>query len=143
MLPVPATPISPLLISAWVSNTRFLSVSKRRPMAMRLKISGGSPSMPASTMVPPLKPSLPVGDAAVGRLEMGQQRDPVRTGNDLERRDQHAPPGIPFDVHFGRIDRHRIIGRIAVDDVTGAGGDLAAEIGRQAVAAEFAFQFAR
>ena len=85
---------------------------------------------------------LPVGNAAVGRLEMGEQRDPVRAGNDLERRDQHAPSGIPFDVHFGRIDRHRIIGRIAVDDVAGAGGELAAEIGRQAVAAQFALQFA-
>ena len=88
------------------------------------------------------KAGLPVGDVAVGRLEMGEQRDPVRAGNDLEGRDQHAPPGIPFDVHLGRIDRHRIIGRIAVDDVAGAGGELAAEIGRQAVAAEFAFQFA-
>ena len=86
---------------------------------------------------------LPVGDAAVGRFEMGQQRDPVRTGDDLERGHQHAPPGIPFDVHLGRIDRHRIIGRIAVDDVAGAGHDLAAEIGGQAVAPEFALQFAR
>ena len=66
MLPVPATPISPLLISAWVRSTRLRSVSKRIPIAMRLKISGGSPSMPASTMVPPLKPAcqsvtLPLG----------------------------------------------------------------------------------
>ena len=50
-------PISPLLMSACVSSTRFLSVSKRMPMAMRLKISGGSLSMPASTIVPPEKPS--------------------------------------------------------------------------------------
>jgi len=32
--------------------------------------------------------------------EMRQQGDAVRTGNDLERRDQHAPPGIPFDIHL-------------------------------------------
>ena len=85
---------------------------------------------------------LPIGDAVVGRLEMGQQRDPVQAGNDLEGRHQHAPPGIPFDVHFRRIDRHRIIGRVAVDDVARAGGDLAAEEGRQAVAAQFTLQLA-
>ncbi len=48
---------------------------------------------------------------------MGQQRDPVQTGNDLEGRYQDAPSGIPLDVQFRRIDRHRIVGRIAVDDV--------------------------
>ena len=85
---------------------------------------------------------LPIGNVVVGWLKMGQQRDPVLAGNDLEGRQQHAPPGIPFDAHFRRIDRHRIIRRIAVDDISGAGGNLAAEIGRQAVAAEFTLQFA-
>src|SRR5438445_578487 len=37
-MPVPATLISPLLMSACVSSTRFLSVSKRKPIEMRLKI---------------------------------------------------------------------------------------------------------
>ena len=57
MLPVPAMPISPLLISAWVSSTRLWSVSNFMPIAMRLKISGCSLSLPASTMVPPLRPA--------------------------------------------------------------------------------------
>ena len=85
---------------------------------------------------------LPIGNIVVGWLKMGQQRDPVLTGNDLEGRQQHAPAGIPFDAHLRRIDRHRIIWRIAVDEISGAGGNLAAEIGRQAVAAEFTLQFA-
>ena len=73
---------------------------------------------------------------------MGEQRDPVRAGNDLEGRDQHAPSGIPFDAHLCRIDRHRIVGGIGVDQVPGAGHELAAEVGRQAVAAQFTLQLA-
>ncbi|MBA7481600.1 hypothetical protein ES707_17074 [subsurface metagenome] len=89
------------------------------------------------------KAGLPIVDLAVRRLQMRQQRHAVCAGGDLERRHQHAAVGIPLDVHFGRVDRHRIVGRIAVDDVAGARTDLAAEIGRHAVAAEFALQFAR
>ncbi len=85
---------------------------------------------------------LPIGDVVVGRLEMGQQRNPVLTRDDLERRDQHAASGIPFDVDFRRVDRHRIIGRIGVDDLSGTRRQFAPEIGWQAVAAEFAFQVA-
>ena len=85
---------------------------------------------------------LPIRNGIIRRLQMSEQREPVGAGNDLERRDQHTPPGIPFDVHFRRIDPHRIIGRIAVDDGSGAGADLAPEIGWQAVAAQFAFELA-
>ena len=85
---------------------------------------------------------LPIGNAIVGRLKVGQQRNPVRTGNDLERCDQHAPSGIPFDIDFRRIDRHWIIGRIAVRDMSRTCGQLTPEIGRQAVTAQFTFQFA-
>ena len=85
---------------------------------------------------------LPIGNGIVGRLQMSQQRDPVGAGNDLEWGDQHTPSGIPFDIHFRRIDPHWVIGRIAVDDSSGAGADLAAEIGWQSVAAQFAFEFA-
>ena len=73
---------------------------------------------------------------------MRQQRHAVRAGDHLERRQQHAAAGIPFEIDLGGIDQHRIIGRIIVDDRAGAGGDLAAEIGRQAVAAKFALQLA-
>ena len=73
---------------------------------------------------------------------MREQRDAVVTGNDLEGSDHHAPSRIPFDAHFRRIDCHRIIGRIAVDEMPGARADLAAEIGRQTVAAQFALQLA-
>ena len=61
MLPEPAMPISPLLMSHWVSSTRRPSVSKRRRMAMRLKIAGSSPFSPASRIVPPLNPSCQLG----------------------------------------------------------------------------------
>ena len=71
---------------------------------------------------------------------MTQQRNPVRAGNDLEGRDQDAPSGIPFNAHLRRIDRHRIIGRIAVDEVPGPGDDLAAQIGRHAIAPQFTLQ---
>ena len=78
LLPVPATPISPLLISAWVRSTRrLLRYRSAGRSTMRLKISGGSLSLPASRMVPPLKAQLPVGDVVVGGLKMRQQRDPV------------------------------------------------------------------
>ena len=59
-------PISPLLILACVSNTRLLSVSKRSPMSIRLKISGASLPVPGSTMVPPLKPACQFGTASLG-----------------------------------------------------------------------------
>ena len=85
---------------------------------------------------------LPVGHAVVGRLQMSQQRHPVLPRDDLERRNQHAASGIPFDADFRLVDRHRIIGRIGIDDVAGAGGQFAPEIGWQAVAAQFAFEFA-
>ncbi len=92
-------------------------------------------------MVPPLTAGLPVVDVVVRRLEVAEQRDAVGPRDDLERRQQHAAPGVPFETHLGGIDRHRIVGRIGVDDVAGADIDLAAEIGRQAVAAELALQF--
>ena len=141
-LPVPATPISPLLMSR-LRQQHALAVGIEAQADgdaienQRLFVVGPGEHDGAAG-----KSQLPFGGAAVRRLEMGQQRDPVRPGNDLERRHQHAPSGIPFDTDIGRIDRHRIIRRIAVDDVSGAGADLAAEIGRQAVAAEFALQFA-
>src|SRR6185437_14683950 len=84
---------------------------------------------------------LPIRDAAIGWFEMRQQGDMVRTGYNLERCYQDAPPGIPFDIHFSRIDRHGIVGRIAVDDVTGTGAHPAAEKGWQPVPAQFALQF--
>ncbi|MHC2407473.1 hypothetical protein ACVJGC_000064 [Bradyrhizobium diazoefficiens] len=85
---------------------------------------------------------LPVVDAAVGRLQMRQQRQAVRTRENLERCDQHAPIGVPLDIDLGRVDRHRIIGRVGVDDVARADRDLAAEEGRHAVAAELALELA-
>ena len=88
------------------------------------------------------KAQLPIGNAVVGRLKMGQQCDPVGAGDDLEGRNQYAPSGIPFEIHFRRIDSHRIIGRSVVDDGSCARGDFAAEIGRQAVPAQFTLQFA-
>ena len=88
------------------------------------------------------KAELPIGDVVVRRLEMRQQRDPVRAGDDLERGDQHAASGIPFDAEFRRVDRHRIIRRIAVDDGSRARDELAAELGGHAIAAELALEFA-
>ena len=43
-----------------------MSVSKRMAMAMRLKISGGSLSIPASRMVPPLKPNCQSATLSLG-----------------------------------------------------------------------------
>ena len=142
MLPLPATPMSPLLISACVSSHAPLfgieaqadgdAIENQR----RFVVDSGQHDGAAT------ETQLPVGNTVVGRFKMGQQRNPVRPGNDLERSHQHAPSGIPFDAHFRRVDRHRIVRRIAVDDVAGAGADLAAEIGRQAVPAQFTLQFA-
>src|SRR5207248_10620679 len=89
------------------------------------------------------KAELPVGDVVIRRLQMSEQSDAIRAGNDLERCHQHPPPRIPFDAHLGRIDYHRVIWRVAVDDGPGTGDHLAAEIGRQAVAPQFTFQLAR
>ena len=72
---------------------------------------------------------------------MRQQRNPVLAGNDLEWRDQHPLVGVPFKVSLGRINRQRELRRIAVDNLSGAGDNLAAEIGWQTVTAEFALRF--
>ena len=85
---------------------------------------------------------LPVRHAVVRRLEMRQQRDAVLSGDDLERRDQHAPGRIPVDADVGAVDVHRIFGRAAVDDAAGLDADLAGEIGRQSVASDLAAQAA-
>ncbi len=108
-------------------------------------MTGGSPSsMPASKTVPPLKLScqsvtLSLG---VGGLERGHQGDAGLAGNDLEGRGQHPLVGVPIQIDLDRVERHRKFRRIAVDDLSRARSDLAAQIGRQAVAAEFALQFA-
>ncbi len=85
---------------------------------------------------------LPVVGGAVRRLEMGQKRQAVRAREDLERSDQYPPVRIPLDVDLGRVDRHRIIWRVGVDDVARADRDLAAEEGRHAVAAELTLELA-
>ena len=89
------------------------------------------------------KAELPVGDVVIRRLQMSEQSDAIRSGNDLKGRHQYPPSGIPLDAHLSRIDPHRVIGRVAVDDRSGASDQLAAEIGRQAVAPQFTFQLAR
>ena len=43
-----------------------MSVSKRMPTATRLKISGGSLSIPASRMVPPLNPNCQSATLSLG-----------------------------------------------------------------------------
>ena len=127
MPPVPATPISPLLISACVSSTALVvgieaeadrdAVEDQR----RLVVDAAEHDRAAA------EAELPVVDGAVGRLEMRQKRQAVRARRDLERSDQHAPFGVPLDVDLGRVDRHRIIRRVGVDDVARADRDLAAE----------------
>ena len=109
---------------------------------MRLKISGGSLSMPPSRIVPPLKPSCQSLMVPFGGSRWASSVRRFAPGEDLERSDQHAPAGVPLDVDLGQVDRHRIIGRVGVDDVARADRDLAAEEGRHAVAAELALELA-
>src|SRR5579859_4097908 len=141
MLPVPAMPTSPLLISACVSNTCLWRVSKRKPILMRLKMSGGLLSMSASTMVPPERPSCQsltssLGGSRCASSVMRLAPEMIFSGA------TSTPPGIPRDIEFSRVDRHGIIRRIGVDDVARTHDDFALEIGRQTVAAEFTLELA-
>jgi hypothetical protein len=53
-------------MSPWVSTMRWPSMSKRMRTAMRLKISGASPSAPGRTIVPPERPSCQFGTVSLG-----------------------------------------------------------------------------
>ena len=85
---------------------------------------------------------LPVRRASVRGFQMRERSDAIASRGDLERRDHDAPPGIPIEARIDLIDRHRIIRRGAVDDAALADGEDAAEIGRQAVAADLALDLA-
>ena len=83
------------------ASTRWLSVSNRRPMAMRLKISGGSSSAPGEHDRAAAKPSCQSAMLSLGGSTCASSVTRLAPETILNGATSTRRAGIPLDVDFG------------------------------------------